>query len=83
MHDNITIVYQHNMAKLNKMCAILLAMINKIKHTFTGKGKSIWDTVAQKPGNIANNDNGNVACDSYHKYKEDVQLIRALGVSVE
>ena len=47
----------------------------------TGKGKSIWDTVAQTPGNIYNNDNGNIACDSYHKYKEDVQLIRAMGVS--
>ena len=31
------------------------------------KGKSIWDTFAQTPGKIANNDTGNVACDSYHK----------------
>ena len=31
------------------------------------KGKSIWDTFAQTPGKIANNDNGNVACDSYNK----------------
>ena len=31
------------------------------------KGKSIWDTFAQTPGNIANDDNGNVACDSYNK----------------
>ncbi|XP_069134731.1 LOW QUALITY PROTEIN: lactase/phlorizin hydrolase-like [Argopecten irradians] len=46
-----------------------------------GRGLSIWDVWAQTPGKIANNDNGNVACDSYHKYKEDIQLLKQLGVS--
>ncbi|XP_060064598.1 uncharacterized protein LOC132544951 [Ylistrum balloti] len=46
-----------------------------------GRGLSIWDVWAQTPGKTANNDNGNVACDSYHNYKEDIQLLKQLGVS--
>src|SRR5262245_29703772 len=39
-----------------------------------GKGLSIWDTYTHKPGNIKNNDTGDVANDHYHRYKEDVAL---------
>ena len=45
-----------------------------------GKGPSIWDTFAHTPGRIKNNDNGDVACDSYHRYPEDVALVKALGL---
>jgi beta-glucosidase len=45
-----------------------------------GKGLSIWDVFCQIPGNIKNNENGNVACDHYHRYKEDIQLMKAMGV---
>ncbi|KAL0184867.1 hypothetical protein M9458_020563, partial [Cirrhinus mrigala] len=45
-----------------------------------GKGPSVWDTFTQKPGNIPNNDNGNVACDSYNKIDEDLYMLRALKV---
>ena len=45
-----------------------------------GKGESIWDRFAHTPGRIKNNDTGDVALDHYHRYKEDVQLIKALGV---
>jgi len=40
------------------------------------KGLSIWDTYTHKPGNIKNNDNGDVANDHYHRYKEDVALMK-------
>jgi len=47
-----------------------------------GKGESIWDKfVHDKPDRVKNNDNGDVACDSYHKYKEDVQLLKAMGMN--
>src|SRR5262249_3177893 len=40
----------------------------------------IWDRFAHTPGKIKNNDTGDVALDHYHRYKEDVQLMKALGV---
>src|SRR5262245_52945256 len=44
-----------------------------------GKGKSIWDTYAHTPGNIKDGDTGDVANDHYHRYKEDVKLMKDLG----
>src|SRR5215475_8100579 len=41
-----------------------------------GKGLSIWDTYTHKPGSIKNNDTGDVANDHYHRYKEDVALMK-------
>ncbi|CAO2636694.1 Lactase/phlorizin hydrolase [Lemmus lemmus] len=46
-----------------------------------GKGLSIWDTFSHTPLRIGNNDNGDVACDSYHKIAEDVVALQNLGVS--
>jgi beta-glucosidase len=46
-----------------------------------GKGASIWDTYAHTPGNIRNDDNGDVANDHYHRYEEDVALMRSLGAT--
>ncbi|KAK2723824.1 hypothetical protein QYM36_002241, partial [Artemia franciscana] len=46
----------------------------------TGKGPSIWDTFTSKPGNILDGSDGKIACDSYHKYLEDVALLKNLGV---
>ena len=43
-----------------------------------GKGKSIWDTYAHTPGKIKNSDTGDVANDHYHRYKEDVKLMKAV-----
>src|SRR5262245_22635767 len=45
-----------------------------------GKGKSIWDTYAHTPGKMKNGDTGDVANDHYHRYKEDVQLMKDLGI---
>jgi beta-glucosidase len=47
-----------------------------------GKGESIWDRYAHTPGKIRNNDTGDVANDHYHRYKEDVALMkRDLGAT--
>jgi beta-glucosidase len=45
-----------------------------------GRGKSIWDTLSHTPGATLNGDTGDVACDQYHRYEEDIQLMAALGV---
>jgi beta-glucosidase len=45
-----------------------------------GRGASIWDTFSHTPGKVKNGDTGDVADDHYHRYKEDVQLMKALGV---
>ena len=46
-----------------------------------GKGPSIWDAYTAIPGKIKNNDRGNIACDSYNRYQEDVALLRDLGAN--
>ena len=45
-----------------------------------GKGESIWDRFSHIPGKIYNNDTGDVACDHYHLFNEDVRLLKDLGV---
>lgn len=45
-----------------------------------GKGESIWDRFSHTPGKIMNGDTGDVACDQYHRYKEDVALMKELGL---
>jgi len=45
-----------------------------------GKGESIWDRFAHTPGNIENNDTGDKACDHYHRYKEDVAMMKQLNL---
>ena len=46
-----------------------------------GKGLNIWDVFTRVDGTIKDGSSGDVACDSYHKYKEDVQLLKALGMN--
>src|SRR5579862_5328712 len=45
-----------------------------------GRGPSVWDTFSHTPGKVAKGDTGDVACDHYHRYAEDVRLIRELGI---
>lgn len=54
----------------------------QIEGAFTedGKGLSIWDTFSNKPGNIAHDENGNKACEHYHRYREDISLMKNLGI---
>ena len=44
-----------------------------------GRGESIWDVFARKPDAVYNGENGDVACDQYHRYKEDIALMAELG----
>jgi len=48
--------------------------------TEDGRGESIWDRFSATPGNVANGDTGAVACDTYHRYAEDIRLMRTLGI---
>ena len=43
-----------------------------------GRGESIWDRFCEKPGAISDKTNGKVACDHYHRYKDDVALMLSL-----
>ena len=45
-----------------------------------GKGPSIWDTFSHTPGKVFHGENGDVACDSYHRYPEDIAVLQRLGV---
>ena len=45
-----------------------------------GRGQSIWDTFSHTPGKVQNGDTGDVADDYYHRYKEDVALMKAMGL---
>ena len=46
-----------------------------------GRGESIWDRFCATPGKVRNGENGAVACDFYHRYHEDIALIRELGTT--
>jgi beta-glucosidase len=47
-----------------------------------GRGPSVWDTFSHTPGKTFQGDTGDVADDSYHLYKEDVKLLKDMGVTV-
>ncbi|HET7018290.1 MAG TPA: GH1 family beta-glucosidase [Streptosporangiaceae bacterium] len=46
-----------------------------------GRGQSIWDTFSRVPGNVRGGDTGDIACDAYHRYAEDVELMSSLGLT--
>lgn len=45
-----------------------------------GRTFSIWDTFCDVPGKVYKQHNGGVACDHYHRFEEDIQQIKKLGV---
>jgi beta-glucosidase len=45
-----------------------------------GRGPSIWDTFCRQPGKVMNGDHGDVACDHYHRYRDDIALMQSLGM---
>lgn len=48
-------------------------------HAFGGAGPTHWDTFAATPGNVVRNENGDRACEHYHRYREDFDLLREAG----
>jgi len=49
-------------------------------HNAHGKGKSIWDVFSNTKGKTFNNQNGNIACDFYNRYIQDLDLMKRLGI---
>ena len=45
-----------------------------------GRGESVWDRFSATPGKVRNGDSGEIACDFYHRYRDDVALMRELGL---
>jgi beta-glucosidase len=45
-----------------------------------GRGESVWDRFSATPGQVRGGDTGEIACDFYHRYRDDVQLMRELGL---
>ncbi|MFL5926995.1 MAG: GH1 family beta-glucosidase [Gaiellaceae bacterium] len=45
-----------------------------------GRGESVWDRFCATPGKVRNGESGAIACDFYHRYRDDIALIRELGL---
>ena len=48
-------------------------------HKFGGAGSTHWDTFAAGPGNVVRGENGAIACDHYHRFAEDLDLLKDAG----
>ena len=46
-----------------------------------GKGESIWDRFCNIPGNVQDGDRGDIACDHYHRYRDDIKLMKTLSLN--
>jgi beta-glucosidase len=46
-----------------------------------GRGDSIWDTFCRRPGVIRDGHTGDIACDHYHRWAQDVALMADLGIT--
>lgn len=45
-----------------------------------GRGESIWDRFSKTPGKVEDGTNGDIACDHYHRFREDIALMKRLGI---
>ena len=50
-------------------------------HGHGGAGQTHWDSFAATPGNVVRAENGDIGCDHYHRYEEDLDLVAAAGFS--
>jgi beta-glucosidase len=48
--------------------------------TEDGRGESVWDRFSATPGKVRNGDSGAIACDFYHRYPQDIELMQELGL---
>ncbi len=46
----------------------------------SNRGISIWDTFSYTPGKVKNGENGDIAADSYHRWRDDVELLQGMGL---
>ncbi len=46
-----------------------------------GRGRSIWDTFSHTAGRTFHGDTGDIACDHYHRWREDIELLKGLGLN--
>jgi beta-glucosidase/6-phospho-beta-glucosidase/beta-galactosidase len=51
--------------------------------TVSGKSEHIWDRFTHEGGHVDLNATGDVACDSYHKWRDDIAILQEVGVSIE
>ncbi len=49
--------------------------------TADGRGLSVWDTFSRAPGNVRGGDTGDIACDAYHRYADDIALMASFGLN--
>jgi len=47
-----------------------------------GRGESVWDVFCKKKGAVFEGNTGDLACDHYHRYKEDFTLLKQLGAKI-
>lgn len=52
----------------------------QIEGAATAAGQSVWDIFCRQSGKVAGGDTGDIACDHYHRYTDDVQLMHELGL---
>ena len=45
-----------------------------------GKGEHIWDIYTKDPGHILEGHTGDIACDHYHHFREDIKLMKEMGI---
>ena len=45
-----------------------------------GRGESIWDVFSHQPGKVFEGHTGDTACDHYHRFKDDVKLMKEIGI---
>lgn len=47
-----------------------------------GKGLNVWDAYTQEDGHVAHSENGNIACDHYHHFKDDVKMMKKWAFAI-